>query len=58
MGEKMKQQEQQEFEQQLAEALDKVEQGYITTEYMSIIRTACNAPNRKNDLVFNFDEII
>ena len=54
----MEQQAQDEFEQQLAEALYKVEQGYITTEYMTIIRTACNAPIRKNDLVFNFDEII
>ena len=50
--------QQDEFEQQLAEALDKVEQGYITQDYMAIIRYACNMPKPKQDLVFNFDEII
>jgi len=50
--------EQQEFEQELAHALDQIECGYITSEYMAIIRYACNMPKPKQDLVFNFDEII
>jgi hypothetical protein len=54
----MEQLVQDEFRQQLEEALNKVEQGYITTEYMTIIRSACNMPSYENDLVFNFDEII
>lgn len=54
----MEQQAQDEMQQLLAEALDKVEQGYITQEYMAIIRYACNIPKPKQDLVFNFDEIL
>ena len=54
----MEQQEQDEMQQLLAEALDKVEQGYITQDYMAIIRYACNMPKPKQDLVFNFDEIL
>ena len=54
----MDQQEQNEMQQLLAEALDKVEQGYITQDYMAIIRYACNMPKPKQDLVFNFDEIL
>ena len=52
---------QEEYEQRLAEALDKVEQGYITTNYMSIIRHACNLPNHSPakllPVIYNFDEI-
>lgn len=54
----MNQQAQDEFEQELAHALDQVECGYITSDYMAIIRYACNMPKPKQDLVFNFDEII
>ena len=54
----MEQQAQDEFEQELAHALDQIEQGYITSDYMAIIRYACNMPKPKQDLVFNFDEII
>lgn len=54
----MEQQAQDEFEQELAHALDQVECGYITSEYMAIIRYACNMPKPKKDLVFNFDDII
>ena len=54
----MNQQAQDEFEQELAHALDQVERGYITSEYMAIIRYACNMPKPKKDLVFNFDDII
>ena len=54
----MEQQEQDEMQQLLAEALDKVEQGYITQDYMAIIRYACNMPKPKQDLIFNFNEII
>jgi hypothetical protein len=52
---------QDEYEQQLQEALDKVEQGYITEDYMAIIRHACNLPKMPASkilpLVYNFDEI-
>jgi hypothetical protein len=54
----MEQQAQDELEQQLAYALDQVEQGYITQEYMAIIRYACNMPKPKQNLVFDFNEII
>lgn len=47
-----------EFLQQLEEALHQVECGYITLDYMAIIRYACNMPKPKKDLVFNFNEII
>ncbi len=52
---------QDEYEQRLQEALDKVEQGYITEDYMAIIRHACNMPKTPAtpllSTVFNFDEI-
>jgi hypothetical protein len=52
---------QDEYEQRLQEALDKVEQGYITEDYMAIIRHACNLPKMPASkilpLVYNFDEI-
>jgi hypothetical protein len=52
---------QDEYEQRLEEALNQVEQGNITDDYMAIIRHACNLPNAapKNllPLVYNFDEI-
>lgn len=51
---------QDEYEQRLAEALDKVEQGYITEDYMAIIRHACNLPKSSTKLssvIYNFDEI-
>lgn len=54
----MEQQTQDEFEQELAHALNQIERGYITSNYMAIIRYACNMPKPKQDLVFNFDEII
>ena len=54
----MNQKAQNEFEQELAHALDQIERGYITSDYMAIIRYACNMPKPKQDLVFNFDEII
>lgn len=49
--------EQQEFEQQLAEAIDLVEQGYITQERMALIRYACGVTKKQQSVVFNFDEI-
>jgi hypothetical protein len=51
------QQFQEEYEQRLAEALDKVEQGFITPNYMCIIRHACNLSKPKKPTIFNFDEI-
>jgi len=52
---------QDEYEQRLQEALDKVEQGHITEDYMAIIRHACNMPKAPTKSlltsVFNFDEI-
>jgi hypothetical protein len=52
---------QDEYEQRLQEALDKVEQGYINEDYMAIIRHACNLPKMPASkifpLVYNFDEI-
>jgi hypothetical protein len=52
---------QEEYEQRLAEALDKVEQGYITEDRMAIIRHACNLPNHSPakllPVIYNFDEI-
>lgn len=55
----MDQQEQDEFEQELAHALDQVERGYITSKYMAIIRYACNVPKKPNKpVVFDFNEII
>jgi hypothetical protein len=48
---------QEEYEQRLAEALDKVEQGFITPNYMCIIRHACNLPKPKKPIIYNFDEI-
>ena len=46
-----------EFEQQLEEALSMVEQGYVTENYMAIIRYACGMRKEVNNKVFNFDEI-
>ena len=52
---------QEEYEQRLEEALNQVEQGCVTEDYMTIIRHACGLPNAapKNllPLVYNFDEI-
>ena len=52
---------QDEYEQRLTEALDKVEQGYITEDYMAIIRHACNLPklnaSKLLPAIYNFDEI-
>jgi hypothetical protein len=52
---------QDEYEQRLEHALNQVEQGYITEDYMAIIRHACNLPKAapKNilPLIYNFDEI-
>ena len=47
---------QDEYEQQLAQALDEVEAGYVTDERMIIIRHACNM-TKPNHKTFNFDEI-
>lgn len=47
---------QDEFEQQLHEALDMVEKGYITVERMAIIRYACNAV-KEVSRTFDFNEI-
>jgi len=53
---------QDDYEQRLAKALDKVEQGYITEEYMAIIRHACNLPKHQPHTllptIYNFDEIL
>lgn len=52
---------QEEYEQRLAEALDKVEQGFITPNYMCIIRHACglpkHSPSKLLPIIYNFDEI-
>jgi hypothetical protein len=52
---------QDEYEQRLENALNQVEQGYITEDYMAIIRHACNlpkaAPKNLIPLIYNFDEI-
>lgn len=50
---------QDEFQQQLEEALDQVEQGYITQERMALIRYACGVSKKQQEsVVFNFDEIL
>ena len=53
---------QEEYEQRLAEALDKVEQGYITQNYMAIIRHACGLPKHNPSkllpTIYNFEEIL
>jgi hypothetical protein len=52
---------QDEYEQRLQEALDQVEQGYVTDDYMAIIRHACNLPKNPAakllPVIYNFDEI-
>jgi len=52
---------QEEYEQRLAEALDRVEQGFITQNDMAIIRHACNLPKHSPakllPTIYNFDEI-
>jgi hypothetical protein len=52
---------QDEYEQRLEEALNQVEQGYVTEDYMTIIRHACNLPNHSPakllPVIYNFDEI-
>jgi hypothetical protein len=52
---------QEEYEQRLAEALDQVEQGNVTDDYMTIIRHACNLPNHSPakllPVIYNFNEI-
>jgi hypothetical protein len=52
---------QDEYEQRLSQALDDVEQGYVTEDNMAIIRHACNLPklNASKILpaIYNFDEI-
>lgn len=52
---------QDEYEQRLAEALDQVEQGYITQDNMVIIRHACGLPKHSPakllPTIYNFDEI-
>lgn len=48
---------QDEFEQELIEALNAVEQGYITEQRMAIIRYACGVYVERNK-TFNFDEIL
>lgn len=53
------QQAQEEFEQQLIEALDMVEKGYITEERMAIIRYACGVTKKTaKPVVFDFSEIV
>lgn len=47
---------QDEFEQELIDALDAVEQGYITEQRMAIIRYACGV-SKQNNQTFDFDEI-
>ena len=50
-----------EYEQRLADALDQVEQGNVTEDYMAIIRHACNLPNHSPakllPVIYNFNEI-
>jgi hypothetical protein len=52
---------QDEYEQRLADALDQVEQGYVTADRMAIIRHACNLPNHSPakllPVIYNFNEI-
>ena len=52
---------QDEYEQRLSDALDKVEQGFVTADRMAIIRHACNLPNHSPakllPVIYNFDEI-
>jgi len=48
---------QDEYEQQLAHALDDVAAGYITERHMAIIRHACGMTKKTNNSTFNFDEI-
>ena len=52
---------QDEYEQRLSDALDQVEQGYVTEERMAIIRHACNLPNHSPakllPVIYNFNEI-
>lgn len=52
---------QDEYEQRLEEALNQVEQGHVTDDYMAIIRHACGLPKASPKnlllLVYNFDEI-
>lgn len=52
---------QDEYELRLADALDQVEQGYISSDRMAIIRHACGLPKAaaKNllTLIYNFDEL-
>jgi hypothetical protein len=52
---------QDEYEQRLADALDQVEQGYVTKDHMAIIRHACNLPKHSPakllPVIYNFDEI-
>jgi hypothetical protein len=52
---------QDEYEQRLEEALNQVEQGNITNDYIAIIRHACNLPSHSPakllPVIYNFDEI-
>lgn len=52
---------QDEYEQRLSDALDQVEQGYITEDNMAIIRHACNLPKHPAakllPVIYNFEEI-
>jgi hypothetical protein len=52
---------QDEYEQRLADALDQVEQGFVTQDRMAIIRHACNLPNHSAakllPVIYNFNEI-
>ena len=48
---------QDEYEQQLAHALDDVAAGYVTERHMAIIRHACVMTKKTNNSTFNFDEI-
>ena len=50
---------QDEFMQQLEQALNEVEQGYISTERMAIIRYACGVTQSpQKPVIFDFNEII
>jgi hypothetical protein len=52
---------QDEYEQRLSDALDQVEQGNVTEDYMAIIRHACNLPKHSPakllPVIYNFNEI-
>lgn len=52
---------QDEYEQRLEDALNMVEQGYITEDRMAIIRHACNLPklpaSKLLPAIYNFEEI-